>query len=160
MSGAVTDIDKGYKALFQRLARENQGRVVDVGVLGKEGSGVYEDGNLTVADVASFHEFGQGVPERSFIRAYVDENRSKIEDWLRRMAKRVITGEVKSFDHGLELIGMKIESEIKQRIRDGIPPELSEATLAQKKGKSTPLIDTGQLLSSITHEVRRISEGG
>ena len=153
----VIDRDHGYAALFRRLATEQRGRVVDVGVMGQEGAGIYEGTGLTVADVASFHEFGRGVPERSFIRAYVDENRAKIEDRLRVMAKRVISGQLRSFEEGLELIGLRIQAEIQARIRGGISPGLSDATI-ESKGSSTPLIDTGQLLSSITYELRRIAE--
>jgi len=154
----VRDVDHGYEALFRRLAQRNQGRVVDVGVMGQEGAGIYEGTGLTVADVASFHEFGRGVPERSFIRAYVDENREQIENTLRRMAQKVIKGEVRSFDAGLELIGQRIQNEIKKRIKAGIEPALAQSTI-DRKGSKPPLIDTGQLINSITYELRQIAEG-
>jgi len=35
----------------------------------------------------------------------------------------------------------------------------ADETLEQKAG-ATPLIDSGKLLASITHELRRVSEGG
>lgn len=161
MPGAVTDKDRGYDALFRRLAKQNQGRVVDVGVMGRESSKAYQatqdSAPLTVADVASKNEFGLGVPERSFIRAYVDANRNRIIVDLREMAKRVIDGQIKSFDAGLELIGLKIQREIMERIRSGIEPPNAQVTI-DRKGSSVPLIDTGQLINSITYLVRQIAE--
>ena len=78
---------------------------------------------------------------------------------LRKAAEEVVTGKVQSFDVALGRIGLKIRDEIKERIRSGIEPGLAEAT-KDRKGSSTPLIDTGQLISSITWELRRISGGG
>jgi hypothetical protein len=46
---------------------------------------------------------------------------------------------------------------MKARIAEGIPPPLAEATIARKGGgKTTPLINTGQLRNSIGYKV----EGG
>jgi len=168
-AGAITDTDRGYKVLLARLAKEQQGRVVDVGVMGSEAGDakltrVNKKGDIavtddTVAGIATIHEFGLGVPERSFIRAYVDEHQPQIEAMLRKAAEDVVTGKVQSFDVALGRIGLKIRDEIKERIRSGIEPGLAEAT-KDRKGSSTPLIDTGQLISSITWELRRISGGG
>jgi hypothetical protein len=47
---------------------------------------------LTVAQVASYHEFGLGVPRRSFIRDYVDQDAEQIRQRLRKVAKDVGEG--------------------------------------------------------------------
>ena len=154
---AVSVRDHGYDALVAKLGPMARGRAVDVGIMGSEADQVY-DGGETVADIASQHEFGLGVPERSFIRAYVDENRAEIERAIREMAKRVVSGELPSFDYGLNLIGVKVQKEIVVRIKAGIAPPLSQVTM-DRKGSSVPLIDTGQLWSSITYALKQLGEG-
>ena len=56
----------------KKLARQ---RGVTVGVHSGEGAAPSGDGALSVLDVATIHEFGLGHnPERSFVRAFADEN--------------------------------------------------------------------------------------
>lgn len=155
----ITDTDRGAKALSDRLAAAAKTRpVVDVGVLGDASGKAYTDSGTTTVEVATWNEFGIGVPERSFIRAYVDENRAELEGRLQKMGKALIAGEIPSINIGLEGMGALIAVEIVKRIRDGIEPDNSEATKIRKAGSAsantTPLIDTGQLVSSINHQVR------
>ena len=58
----------------------------------------------------------------------------------------------KNFATALQRIGLWAQSEIQQRISDGIPPQNAPYTI-NKKGSSTPLVDTGQLRSSISFKV-------
>ena len=51
-----------------------------------------------------------------------------------------------------EDIGMKIENAIRLKILSNVPPPLKEATI-KRKGSSHTLIDSGQMLASITHSV-------
>ncbi|MEM8168046.1 hypothetical protein Q4R38_18910, partial [Morganella morganii] len=51
------------------------------------------------------------------------------------------------------IVGEKLSGEVKRKIQSGINPELDPKTVA-RKGSSKPLIDTGNLLQSITYEVR------
>lgn len=53
----------------------------------------------------------------------------------------------------LERVGARFENDILDRIRAHIPPPLSPETI-RRKGSTTPLIDTGQLVGSITHQIR------
>ncbi|MCX8207429.1 MAG: hypothetical protein N3G75_06315 [Methanothrix sp.] len=53
----------------------------------------------------------------------------------------------------MEKIGVLLENAIIERIRAHIPPPLKPETV-RRKGSSTPLIDTGQLIGSITHQIR------
>ncbi|MDF7681191.1 hypothetical protein PT300_11600 [Enterobacteriaceae bacterium ESL0689] len=50
-------------------------------------------------------------------------------------------------------MGEKLAGEVKRKIQSGIAPPLDPKTIA-RKGSSRPLIDTGNLLQSITYEVR------
>ena len=47
------------------------------GIHATEGGESHSNG-LTNADVGSFHEFGFGVPQRSWLRAYFDEHEARL----------------------------------------------------------------------------------
>ena len=143
------------------MRQAQAGAKVKVGVIGDEAASQEAGGSLTVADVASFHEFGLGVPERSFIRAYVDENDGPIRVRLRDIANRVLTRN-QSPRSGLEILGLLTVGEIQQRMAAGLQPDLSDAYVKRlnKPDKTARLIRTGQLRSSITHAVEPGGPGG
>lgn len=167
----VRERDNGANALLRRMREQ---ATVKVGVIGDEaeaskkvkvrgkpkGRGkkgkfkVILTGN-TVVEIATIHEFGIGVPERSFIRAFVDENEALIKKKIRTLGKKVVKGTLSS-KQALDILGVWLTGKIQSRIAKGIPPALAQATI-DRKGSSKPLINTGQLRSSITHEtdVRR-----
>ena len=124
-----------------------------VGVIGDKA--VTEHGmgkGATVAEIATYHEYGMGVPQRSWLRGYVDENQVRIEQYLRNVAKQgLLTG---NLGKAMETMGVVVVGEIQERISDHIPPPLSDRT-KKRKGSDTPLIDTGQFRSSITFQVIR-----
>ena len=53
-----------------------------------------------------------------------------------------------------ERIGQVVVGLVKKRIAEGIEPGNAPSTLEKKAPKTKPLIDSGQLRSSITHEVK------
>lgn len=145
-------------AIFRRLGLE-----LDVGVLGPAAEAPHRDadgqpGPLTVAEVAAFHELGLGVPERSFVRAWFEANHQEVLNDLRAGLQAVVQRRLTP-EQVTDLIGQKCVAGIRQRIVAGIDPPLAESTIARKKS-ATPLIDTGQLWSAITWEVRRVGAGG
>lgn len=125
-----------------------------LGIFGAKAKVAHNGGNgKTVAEIMSIHEFGLGgMPERSFIRAWIDDNRALIRRDLRKVLQRAATSRSFTVEDGLKLLGLKYEGLIKGRISQGIPPPNAPSTIRQK-GSSKPLIDTGQARSSITHEV-------
>lgn len=148
----VRDNDKGYKKLLANINKTGKG-IVEVGVFALEGAApANKSPQLTVLDIATFNEYGLGCPERSFIRAYVDENKDKVNKWIKVLATRVLAGEL-TVASALDLLGIKIQGEIQKRIADGIDPPNKPSTI-KRKGSDKPLIDTGQLRSSITYKVR------
>jgi hypothetical protein len=145
----IKDTDNGYKAMMKRLSEAGKPRVL-VGVL--EDTGSYENG-ASVSDVAMWMEFGTPtVDERSFLRAWVDERETEINKTLTKIAEGLVTGKTPNKFVGLDRFGLWAVGSIQARIADGIPPELADSTVA-RKGSSTPLIDRGQLRSSVTHRV-------
>lgn len=144
----VRDRDRGARALLQRMRGKG---TVRVGIMGPEAASRHQGAEaLTTAMVASFHEFGLGVPRRSWLRDYVDENLPLLQARLRNIAERVERGA--NLDSELERFGLQLVGEIQERISNRIDPPLAEETI-RRKGSSTPLINTGQLRASITHLV-------
>jgi len=155
MSAHVTDTDHGYRALLKRLMGASE-RQADLTVGIHEGEGnVTAKGSdaLTIVQLAAFHEFGLGDNERrSFIADWADEKEDEHRQQLVKMGQAIIKGTVPSVDVGLERLGNLYVGEIQRRIAQGIPPPLKQATI-NRKGSSIPLIDTGQLRSSIRYRV-------
>lgn len=108
---------------------------------------------LTVADVFEFHELGRGRnPKRSSIVWVMDFKQAEIAAISDKAILAVMDGKM-SARQALGLVGEKIVSLSKRRIKSKIPPPLSAARLRQKKraGKSgeTPLIHTAQTINSL-----------
>lgn len=155
VTSSVRDQDRGAREVVRRMADAGK-QVVKVGIFGDAASetkeGRDETGLATNVEVASFHEFGLGNnPERSFIRATVDDSLEEIKELQRKVGKGILQRRF-SEAQGLGIIGAFVQAEIQKRIQAGIPPDLTDAT-KDRKGSSTPLIDTGQLIQSIAWEV-------
>ena len=166
MSGAtlkVTDKDAGWDALKDRVLKLSApGAYTLVGVQGQQASSAHrEAAPMTVVDLAVVHEFGAVIrtrtgkeiviPQRSFIRATIDEHAPKLQRTASALGQGVLIGKFLT-GQALELLGQQGVGLIKQRIANGIPPRNADSTIA-RKGSSTPLVDTGQLRGSITHRV-------
>jgi hypothetical protein len=120
---------------------------ITIGVHGDDGAASHGEG-LTVADVATFHEFGTPtVPMRSFIRGWVDENQAFIRDTLQKQFAAVAAGK-RPADIAAARCALAFEGAVKQRISRNIPPPLAASTIA-RKGSSVALIDTGQLRNAV-----------
>jgi len=144
----VRDEDRGYADLVKTIFAMGSPKV-SVGI--HEEDGAHDHGGMTVVDLASIHEFGLGVPERSFIRAWFDENEDRAKEAMRRLLVSVLEGKNKP-EQAVEKFALWVVGEMQARIARGIAPALAESTIASK-GSSVPLIDTGQLRSSISYEI-------
>lgn len=155
----IKDTDRGFEALKARLGKAAAARL-SVGVHEAEGS-ESEDGETTVLDVAAINEFGgpdDNPPRRSFIADWADENADEHKELLRKSAAAVVKGTLPSNEVALERLGLRFVGDVQKRMIAGIAPENAASTIA-RKGSSTPLIDDGQVLSSITHQVTTGSKG-
>lgn len=150
----------GLPGLMRRLKDAHKG-FVKVGVNSEDAAKNKEtqtDGvgssslSLKVIDVATFHEFGtKDIPERSFIRSNDRKNKDKYKKMIQNGMIKVLKGELEPFQV-LGLVGEQVTSDIKGGITAGLKPDLDPKTI-ERKGSSKPLIDTGQLLNSITYKV-------
>lgn len=158
MKATVRVVDNGAGQLVDRLVRTAHKRLdITVGVHAADGAepkkgteGEGEDGTPLIA-VAAAHEFGLGVPRRSFIADWADENLALHKKQVAAMARAVVAGTVDANQAAARLANLWV-AEVQKRIVAGIAPPLSEKTIRRKKS-STPLIDTGQLRSAITYAI-------
>lgn len=146
--------------IVRKAIKQVDNRVLKVG-WGKKQR--YDDGT-PVATVAVVQEFGspaKNIPPRSFMRVAAD-NEGK--NWARQFAgglKKVLSGRMQA-SSVMEAIALLVEGDIKKAISSVTEPPLKEATIkARNRGKkvgntktaSKPLVDTGYMLNSVTHEV-------
>lgn len=150
----LKDKDNGLaKRLAQLKAAAQKTWGVTVGIHEEKGSETHdEDSGLTIAQIGEIHELGLGVPRRSFIADWVDENRDQIQANFRKVGEAVVQGKIASIEQGMNRLGLLFVGQIQRRIVNHIPPPLAQSTI-DRKGSSTPLIDEGILKSAITYEV-------
>lgn len=156
MSFEIKDIDHGWAALVRAIdVAKNGANHVKVGVMGDE---MHEGEKATMVQVAAIQEFGAPevpIPERSYVRSTFNENREKYLELLKRGVKALYKDkDPGTLNRALGLVGARMAADMKKKIRTGIDPPLKQGTI-DKKGSSKPLVDTGQLLSSITWAVVR-----
>ena len=132
---------------------ELKGLSVVVGVTAKSNA---RSDEITNADLAMIHEFGSpahNIPERSFLREPLINNAEAVANLAKNAIGKFIAGEI-SLETALGYVGEEAKGISKAAVADGISPALKPATIKRRKS-SKPLIDTGQLLNSITYEVRK-----
>lgn len=108
---------------------------------------------LTVLEIALVHEFGspeQNIPERSHVRAAADEGREELNKLTERLVKQIYDGSM-TVEAALDILGLKMVSQIQAKIRKGPFQPLKQQTI-DRKGSNKPLIDTAQMLNSVTFQ--------
>ena len=144
---SIEDIDRGWKRIRRELELADES-FVTVGV--HEDAGIAE-GQLTVAQVMAFHEFGTAdIPRRAVIAPTMDEKRAEHNDTIDDLYYRGILAGKLSTRRSLGLLGQAVQDDLRGAIQETRPewPPLSPATIA-RKGSTKPLVDTGQMLNSI-----------
>lgn len=174
MPVTIREVDHGYERAVRSIYAMGK-PVIAVGILDRgqdahrarggavtleendEGQANLTQGQ-TVLEVAIDNEFGKRsadgkviVPARSFIRAWFDESQAEIRGFLSAVMPAVIQGK-RTKEQALELVAQKCVASIQRRMARGIDPPNAERTILAK-GSTVPLIDTGQLRSSVTYRV-------
>lgn len=144
---------------FRKTMKELSGSYVKIGLFGGKLPGA-----ASVVRYGAVHEFGTDkagvsrtirIPERSFIRANDDINRSVYRALQVKGLRMIVRGAATPTDV-LMALGARIQADIKRRITAGIPPELAESTKAAKAARNqspTPLIRFGTLRRYVTFAV-------
>ena len=145
---------KNTGAYLKNLEKAKRGHVA-VGLPAEEvGGTVYDDGQ-TVAQVGAQHEFGAGVPRRSFLRTPFSAKKDELETAIAKQFADVFQRGKKT-EQALGLIGTVAVNISKGAFTTrgyGEWPDITDAT-KEAKGSSQVLIDTGTLRNSITYVVR------
>jgi hypothetical protein len=94
------------------------------------------------------------IPERSYLRAWFDENVDVLQATMERLIGQVVEGKI-SGRAALETIGGYVVTHVQAYMVDLKTPPNAPSTIAHK-GSSNPLIDTGQLKDAITWQVVQI----
>jgi hypothetical protein len=113
-------------------------------------SSTYTDGTK-VASIAAWNELGtQNIPERPFFR----QGNKSAEGKLTRLVKMSLNAKKNYVLNRAEVdkMGLVHEGAIKEKITDLRHPPNAKSTIKQK-GSDNPLIDTGVMRTSVTHEV-------
>jgi hypothetical protein len=125
---------------------------LSIGIMAGEGTKTHTGSpGLTVLEIATFHEFGMGVPERSFIRGWFDAFKDQAQKYISTMMQSVIAGK-RTKAQALQLLGVRFVGECQKYLITAPFVPLAPATI-RRKGSSIPLVDTGQLKSSITFRI-------
>lgn len=141
-------VEEALKALAKKL--EGATRVL-VGV--PEGAGAYEDG-LTIATIAAVNNFGTAdgkIPARPFLEPAIIKGAPQYQRLAEVMIPKVLSGEMTMLTL-LEQMGNLAEGHVKQEITDLDTPPNAQSTI-DRKGSSSPLIDTGALRQSIRYVI-------
>ena len=139
-----------------------------------------EKKDITNATLGYIHENGAPdvkIPARPFMRPGMESVKDGVTAGLVRVAKNVVASRsVEQVERGLTIVGLKVQSALRRKINEGVPPPLAEATLARRAAKgrkgavlelknralglppstqlAKPLIDTGQLRNAINFVIR------
>lgn len=122
---------------------------VIVGVLSGTGEHVNSDHGQTVAEIAWWNEFGtKRNPARPFLRPAIRENKLAISRLIKKLYKLVIENKIEP-RRAEKLLALKVQTLIQKKITTLQSPPNAPMTV-ERKGSSSPLIDTGQLRQSIS----------
>lgn len=136
------NVERYFRDLAQKVRR---GGTLDVGFMA---GATYPDGT-PVPLVAALNEFGTAKsPPRPFFRNMIA---AKSSGWGPAAGKLLVSN---NYDvrTTLTLVGEGIKGQLQQSIRDLQSPVLAPSTI-KRKGFSKPLIDTGQMLNSVTYRI-------
>jgi hypothetical protein len=136
------------KSVLERMAkRAGKAQKLDVGFMS---GATYPDGT-PVAMVAAIQNYGApsaGIPARPFFSNMV---REKSPEWGESLGEVLKANDYDS-DAALKAMGMGIEDQLQQSIRDTNSPPLAETTV-ERKGFNKPLISSGHMLNSVQSAV-------
>lgn len=153
----VVDTDMGMEAVVAEIEKLNnsyvtvgfqQGTVTRSQTKGQRS----KKAGLSMPQIAAQNEFGTDIiPARPFMRTAVDSNREKINKAISGQYDKIVAGE-STVKKSLNLLGLYMTGLIQKQIRATHYPPNAPSTIARKKS-SHPLIDFGQMIQSVRHEV-------
>lgn len=93
----------------------------------------------------------RGIPPRPWLHLAMVKNRAEYSHLFKSLGARIITGSM-SIETAVRTIGIKAQGDVqKSLIALRLPP--NAPSTIRKKGSSNPLIDTGEMNQSTTHQL-------
>lgn len=157
--------DTGSGRLDKLLADLAKKHEITIGVHAAEGGaqkdnlsgGAKTTEDRTLVEVVSDHEFGVGVPRRSIVADWFEEDQPAAKEALKKIQTAALQSGTDP-EVALGRFAAWAVGRMQRRMVAGIAPELSERRKAEKERlagtkKDTPLILTGQIRSSLRGKV-------
>ena len=160
MTFKIREVDHGFKKLVASLKTLKQkDSYVKAGVLGSKATQPHP-GQMDNVTLALIHEFGTRnghIPARPFIRGTFEEFKPSYIETLTVLLGGVYKGKM-TIPRALGLLGLKMAADMKKTVTQGDILAPNADSTIKAKGSSRPLVDTGQLVRSVSHEV--VIKGG
>ena len=146
--GATINVQAHTQTIYRRLTKKGDFYRGSSKFVKREKSNYAKETNVAAHTIT--------LPERPFMRTSFDENKSKYSRQMERIWK-TITSKNGNVGQALAPLGLMATQDIKRTIsgRDFLP-KLSDRTIKAKKGSTKTLIDTGAMINSIHHVIRRV----
>lgn len=112
-------------------------------------------GALLLALIGAVHEFGapeKGIPARPWLRPGILSGKPDYVRLNRVNLVRILRGQI-TRDDALKQLGNMAVGKVKEYIRRGEHFKPLKAATIKRKGSSAPLIDTGQMMNSVTFQL-------
>lgn len=162
--GPVDFRDLGLAKLKDDIAKLQQSEIT-IGWQGESGDATHPSGEVTVAEVAAFAEYGT---DRAPARPALQTTFARAGAALRRRARKVMADLVDGradVEGAAQDLGEHALAELRSAIDDAgeWAEELADSTVA-RKGHDTPLLDSGTMRDQASWAVRRdgviVEQGG
>ena len=142
---------KGFLERFRDIGKPK----VYIGVPASK-NGIHKDSKINMATLLAIHVLGaptRGIPQRDPLRPPLIANAQRYTDLMAQGIKNALAN---GTDPNIvyEKIGIVASNDVKDYFVSGSFKPLDQKTI-DRKGSSKPLLDTGELRSSITYEIRK-----
>lgn len=153
--GAQVDItlrDTKLKKLTAELERFTR-MEIQIGYYADGNHETYEDGT-SVVDVATFHEFGtQNMPQRSFLRGALKENRAVMKSHSKKVVAELVKGKINAKTAARRIAHAMAKIVWRKLVTASSWAEpLAHATI-ERKGHARILVDTELLRNELSWRV-------
>lgn len=142
---------KGFLERFRDIGKPK----VYIGVPASK-NGMHKDSKINMATLLALHVLGapsRGIPQRDPLRPPLIANAQRYADLMAQGIKNALAN---GTDPNVvyEKIGIVASNDVKDYFVSGSFKPLDQKTI-DRKGSSKPLIDSGELRSSVTYEIRK-----
>ena len=111
------------------------------------------DGPVVNRAIWNHYGTSRGIPSRPFLLNAIRKNRREYLEAMKTAGAKILRGEA-TLDQTMRKLGILAQGDIQQEITDLRDHPNAPATI-RAKGSSNPLIDTGEMRSKVTWEVKR-----